>query len=179
MRADIKIKFKEVKKMREKFDSEIQKALSKSYNKKLSGRILDDLATAYISQPAHGHLDDSLQAVKNTRHALAREGYSTAEIDDYLIEHSYLSKTRIYKLRTLSIFIEDSNSLQPAIENRVACHSDATTTDLIIDRIKSNPVLWSALQRGTSAQYITQKLNIPNATLLKNFYEHHKDIIDD
>ena len=165
--------------MREKFDSEIQKAISKSYNKKLSSRLFDDLATAYISQPAHEHLDDSLQAVKNTRSILAREGYSIAEIDDYLLEHSYLSKTRIRKLRTQSIFIDDSGSLNPAIEHRIACHSNESTTDMIINELHSRPVLLSALQRGTSEAHLRQNLKIKNATLLINFYRHHKSIIDD
>jgi len=163
--------------MREKFDSEIQKAISKSYNKKLSGRILDDLATAYISQPAHGHLDDSLQAVKSTRHALAREGYSIAEIDDYLLEHSYLSKTRIYKLRTQSIYVDDT-SLSPAIEHRIANHSDQTTTDLIIDELKSRPALLRAIQKRCSTRNLEITYKVKNAKLLQNFYEKHSDIID-
>jgi len=164
--------------VREKFDSEIQKAISKSYNKSVSSRILDDLATAYISQPAHGHLDESLRAVKSTRHALAREGYSIAEIDDYLLEHSYLSKTQIRKLRTQSIHIDDSGSLNPAIENRIANHSDQTTTDLIIDELKSRPSLLRALQKGFNESHIRNNLHIPNSKLLIKFYKHHKDIIE-
>lgn len=164
--------------MREKFDSEIQKAISKRYNKKLSSRLFDDLATAYISQPAHGHLDDSLKAVKSTRSILAREGYSTAEIDDYLLEHSYLSKTRISKLRTKSIHIDDSGILNPAIENRIACHSDQTTTDMIINEIHNRPELLRALQKGIHKSNLNRKYNIPNPVLLQKFYQFHKDIID-
>jgi len=165
--------------MREKFDLEINKAIEKSYNKKLSGRMLDDLATAYISQPAHGHLDDSLQAVKSTRHALAREGYSVSEIDDYLLEHSYLSKTRIYKLRTQSIYVDESGSLNPAIENRIACHSDATTTDMIIDELKSRPALLKAISKGCTTRNLELTYKVKNAKLLQNFFNHHKDIILD
>jgi len=165
--------------MREKFDLEIQKAISKRYNKKISSRLFDDLATAYISQPAHGHLDNSLQAVKNTRHALAREGYSVAEIDDYLLENSYLSKTQIRKLRTQSIFIEESGSLNPAIENRIANHSDQTTTDLIIDELKARPELLKCISNGMRADNIQRKFpTVTNTTLLINFYNKHKDIIE-
>jgi hypothetical protein len=160
--------------MNDKFVAEIQKAKDLHYNKKLAGRLLDDLGTAFISSVEHGSLDKSLNAVKSTRHTLAREGYSQAEIDDYLLEHSYLSKTRISKLRTQSIFIDESVNIIPIIDNR---GTKFNMTDRLIDTIQSKPDLLKALSKGMRADNIQRKFKISHTTQLINFYNANKDII--
>ena len=143
--------------------------------------MLDDCATALISQGQYNNdTDKSLQAVKNVRHILTSKGYSQAEIDDYLLERSYLSKTQIKNLRNSSIF-EDSEELKivPDIKLRIALHSDKTTTDLLIDAIQSKPLLLSCLQKNMRPDNIQRKFpQLKNVTLIANFYSEHKDIID-
>jgi len=159
------------------FDEQIKKAEKLSgYNKQKASRLLDDLATAYISDNFDG-LDKSYYAVKTTRKMLASMGFTLSEIDDYLIEHSYITKTRINKLRTQSIFMNDSISIAPHIENIADRETEQKVNDIIIDTLKSKPKLLSALKRGVSAQYITQKLNVTNSTMLIDFYNKHKEII--
>ena len=166
--------------MGEKFDTEIKKAekLSK-YNMYKASKLLDDLGTAYISTEFNC-LDNSLIAVKTAKKAMRAQGIPQHIIDEYFIERSYLSKTQLRSFVNDSIYTEDdSMKTKLVVELIPAFHTDKTTTDIIIDELKSRPVLLSALQRGVSAQFITQKLNVPNAIALKNFYKKNKSIIDD
>ena len=99
-------------------------------------------------------------------------------IDDFFIERSYLSKTRLRNILNDSIYTGDSVTIKPEIVNRPALHDDRTTTDIIIDGLKSRPQLLSALQRGLTQSTITEVYKVKNAQLLINFYNKHKDIID-
>jgi len=160
------------------FNDELNKAekLSK-YNKQRASRVLDDMATAYLSTEFNG-LDKSLIAVKTAKKALRAQGYSQEVIDDYMLQRSYLSKTNLRHLMNDSIYTDDSVMVKPIIELRVASHNDCTTTDLIIDRIKSTPVLLSALQRGVSKVYLSRDLGVSSPVLLQHFYSQYKEFID-
>jgi hypothetical protein len=173
----IKLNFNGVLKMaRENFDNELSKV--KRVNKSKSFRLLDDLGTAFLSAYSENeHLDKSLLYVKLTRKALLSKGYTLAEIDDYLIERSIVSKTRVNKLRTESIYMNDSTSIAPHIENRVDRHNARTTTDLIIDGLLSRPELLNALKNGIKKSWLNEKFEIKNPTMLIDFYNQHKDII--
>lgn len=160
------------------FDDELNKAENLvKYNKQKASRLLDDMATAYLSTEFNG-LDKSLIAVKTAKKALRAQGYSQEVIDDYMLQRSYLSKTNLRHLMNDSIYTDDSVMVKPIIELRVASHNDCTTTDLIIDRIKSTPVLLSALQRGDSRQKMDYNFKLCNTTLLQNFYAQYKELID-
>jgi len=163
--------------MREKFDAELNKI--KTVSKAKSYRLLDDCATAFISAYADKkHLDESLLYVKLTRKYLTSKGFTVAEIDDYLLEQSYISKTRINKLRSDSLYMPDSLTVTPHIENKVDRHNTRTTTDLIIDKLQSNKDLIIALKNGISKQSLQYKFKISNSQLLINFYNQHRDIIE-
>lgn len=161
------------------FDEEISKAEKiAKYNKTRSAKLLDDMATAYLSTEFNG-LDKSLIAVKTAKKALRAQGYSQTDIEDYMLQRSYLSKTNLRHLCNESIYTGDDNILKPVIEMRVASHTDFNTTDLIIDRLKSQPLLLSALQRGDSRQKMDYNFKLENTTLLINFYNKNKEIIND
>jgi len=162
--------------MRENFDKQLSKLEKMKSEKRF--RLLDDMSTAFISSYASNeHLDKSLLYVKLTRKALLSKGFTLAEIDDYLLERSYISKRQINRLRTESIYMNDNMSITPHIENKADREQEKNVNDLIIDKLQSAPVLLSALKRGVSEAHLRQNLKIKNATLLKNFYEKHKDII--
>jgi hypothetical protein len=164
--------------MREKFDSELQRIKKISaYDTERACRMLDDMATAYISVSEYGHLDTALTAVKVAKKAMRAQGLTQDLIDDYFLQRSYLSKTQLRDFKNQSIYT-DTGDIAKTITSKIALFTDRTTTDLIIDRLQSQPELLSALKRGVSAQYITQKLDVPNSTLLINFYKKHKSIID-
>ena len=159
------------------FDEQLQKAQEiAKYNKLRSSQLLDDLSTAYISNE-FDTLDKSYYAVKSIRKSLRSQGYTLAEINDYLLEYSYITKTQINKLRNQSIYMHDSMTITPHIENIADRETKQKATDIIIDTLKSKPKLLSALKRGVSAQYITQKLHVNNSTMLIDFYNKHKEII--
>lgn len=163
---------------REIFNEQIKKAEKLShYNKSRASRLLDDLATAYISQDFNT-LDKSFYAVKSARKSLSSAGYTLAEIDDYLLQYSYITKTQINKLRNQSIYLNDSISIAPHIENIQDKETKIKETDLIIDTLKSNKKLLRALQKNTRQDHISEKFKISNPVLLKQFYEQHKSIID-
>lgn len=162
--------------MGEKFNTELNKVQAiKSYNK-TKQRLLDDMATAYISNSFNG-LDESLIAVKSIRKALRANGYTAQQIDDFLVEYSYITKSQIRRYYNQSIYNEDC-SIKSNVAQVVANHSDRTTTDLIIDELQKRPALLKALQKGMRADQIQRDFKINNTTLLKNFYEQHKDIIN-
>ncbi len=164
--------------MGEIFDKELNKAKKlSSYNKTKAYKLYDDMATAYISDEFDG-LDKSLVAVKTAKKALRAKGIRQDIIDDYFLQRSYLSKTVLRQLVNDSIYTDNTVSIAPHIENIKDREQKRIETDLIIDTLKSKPILLSALKRNVSAQYITQKLRIHNATILKDFYNKHKDIID-
>jgi len=164
--------------MGEKFNAELQKAekLSK-YNMSKASRLLDDMATAYLSTDFDG-LDKSLVAVKTAKKAMRAQGIRQDIIDDFFLQRSYLSKTTLRSLVNDSIYMGDTVIVIPTIENRIASHNDKTTTDLIIDFVQSRPDLLSCLQRGTAREVIAKKFQLSNTTLLINFYNRHKEIID-
>lgn len=160
------------------FEEQIEKAKKLSgYNKQRASRLLDDLATAYISD-SFDTLDKSYYAVKSARVSLRAQGFTVSEIDDYLLEYSYLTKTKINKLRHQSIYMNDSPAIAPYIENIESRETKRICNDLIIDTLKSRPALLKALQKNMSASNITRDLKVKNATLLINFYNEHKSIID-
>jgi hypothetical protein len=165
--------------MRENFDLQLSK-ISNLKNADKKSQLLDDLSTAYISSYADNkHLDESLLYVKMTRKYLRSQGFTNAEINDYLLERSYISKTDLRKLKTESIYLHDSVSIAPHIENKIERHNSRTTTDLLIAELKKRPELLSCLQRGVNESYIKRRFKMHNPTLLKNFYNKHKSIIDD
>jgi len=163
--------------MREQFNSELERIekISKYATGRASG-MLDDLATAYISASEFGHLDKSLISIRTAKKHMRAQGHTKEQINDYFLERSYLSKTTLRQITTDSIYNAD-NSLKPIIENLTINNYNENVTDIIIDKLKSEPVLLSALRRGVSEAHLRQNLKIKNATLLKNFYEKHKDII--
>jgi len=162
--------------MRENFNMQLSKVEKMKTEQRF--RLIDDLATAFISSYAsNDHLDKSLMYVNLTRKVLLIKGFTLAEIDDYLLEQSYISKRQINRLRTESIYMNDNMSIAPHIENKADRQQEKNGTDIIIDKLHSEPVLLSALKRNVSEAHLRQNLKIKNATLLKNFYEKHKDII--
>ena len=163
--------------MRENFDKEIEKV--KTVNKSKSFRLLDDLATSYISSYADDkHLDESLLYVKLTRKYLTSKGFTLSEIDDYLLERSYISKTNLNRLKTESIYMNDSTALAKHIENIQDRIQEKNCTDLIIDNLKTKPDLLEALKKGINKSNLNRKYNISNPVLLQNFYNKYKDIIE-
>ena len=161
------------------FDEEISKAEKiAKYNKTRSAKLLDDMATAYLSTEFNG-LDKSLIAVKTAKKALRAQGYSQADIEDYMLQRSYLSKTNLRHLCNDSIYTGDDNMLNPVIELRVASHSDRCTTDLIIDELQTRPALIRALKKDCTVRNLEITYKVNNAQLLKNFYSKNKEIIDD
>ena len=161
------------------FDEKLSKVsqLAK-YNKVKSSRILDDMATAYISGVELKGLDEALSGVFSIRKSLLSQGYTIAEIDDYLLEYSYITKTQIRKLRTQSIYMNDSVSIAPNIENIETKVQKRKETDLIIDILKSKPDLLKALQKGIARTTIESKFKTCNTSKLIDFYNQHKSIID-
>jgi len=165
--------------MRENFDSELEKieTISK-YSKTRACKMLDDMGTAYLSSySSQEHLDTSLIHIRTAKKYLRSKGFTQAEIEDYMLEKSYISKTDLNRLRTESIYMCDSPSLAPHIENIVDRQNSRTTTDLIIDKLQSNQDLLLCLQKGMRADNLQRKFNLTNTTLLINFYEKHKEII--
>ena len=161
--------------MGERFNEELKKISEiKTYSKRKQ-RLLDDLATAYIQHDTP--LDKALVSVKSLKKALRVNGYNDAQIEDYLIEFSYISKTQIRKLYTESIYNEDC-TIRKEIECIPSFHTEKSLTDLIIEEIQSRPKLLNALKKGTSEANIRQNYNIANSTLLINFYNANKDIIE-
>lgn len=162
--------------MGEVFDKELEKAKSLAYNKSRQARVLDDLSTAYLSTDFEG-LDKSLISVKMARKYLRSRGYTQAEIDDFFLQKSCLSKTSLRKLRNESIYNEDNS-----IRDIVSCipfHTDTNTTDLIIEELKNRPALLQALKKGSSRDSIAKTFKLNNTTLLVNFYNKYQSIIEE
>lgn len=164
--------------MGEKFNSELEKAekLSK-YNIHKASKLLDDLATAYISTEFNG-LDKSLIAVKTAKKALRAQGIPAHIVDEFFIERSYLSKSQLRNFVSDSIYTEENN-INPVIECIPSFHRDENTTDLIIAELKSRPELLKAIQRGVLPNNIQRDFKVNNPTLIINFYNNNKSIIDD
>lgn len=161
--------------MGEKFDNRLEEIKKiKTYSKQKQ-RALDDLATAYLQDGKP--LDQGLFIVNSIKKALRANGYNQQQIEDYLIEFSYCSKTRIRKLYNESIYNEDC-SIKNHIECIPAFYTEKSLTDLIIDELQTRPKLLKALKNGASKQYLSQKLNINQPALLKDFYDANKDIIN-
>ena len=146
----------------------------KEYSKRKQ-RALDDMGTAYLQDGKP--LDQGLFIVNSIKRALRANGYNQQEIEDYLIEYSYCRKTRIRKLFNESIYNEDC-SLKKVVECVPALHTDKSLTDLIIDELKNRPALLADIKKGMRADNLQRKHKVTNTTLLQNFYEKHKGIID-
>lgn len=146
----------------------------KEYSKRKQ-RALDDMATAYLQDGKP--LDQGLFIVNSIKKALRANGYNQQEIEDYLIEYSYCSKTRIRKLYNESIYNEDC-TIKKVVECIPVLHTDKSLTDCIIDELKNRPKLLKALQKNSSEANIRQNYGITNSTLLINFYNANKDIIN-
>ena len=163
--------------MGEKFNEELKKAekLSK-YNAHKASKLLDDMGTAYISTEFEG-LDKSLIAVKTAKKALRAQGIPAHIVDEYFIERSYLSKSQLRNFVNDSIYTEENN-INPVVECIPSFHRDENTTDLIIAELKSRPQLLKALQKGMRQDHLAKKFNVNNPTLIINFYNKNKNIID-
>lgn len=163
------------------FDAELNRIKEiQSYNVERASTMLDDMATAYISASDHGGLDKALAAVRTFKKLLRSHGHTTADINDFLIEKSYISKRRIRELKTESIFYGgDSVTIKEEIMDIKTDYTpdNNNTVDLIISELKSKPVLLEALKKNCSIQYLSYDLNISQPTALKKFYEQYKDII--
>ena len=162
--------------MGENFDKRLKEISELKTYSKTKQRALDDLATAYIQNDIP--LDDGLKQVNTIKKVLRVNGYTNQEIEDYLIERSYISKANIRKMYNQSIYNEDM-SISSYVENIPAFHNDQCLTDIIIDELKSRPALLKALQKGASRESLAITYKINNSTLLQNFYEKYKDIIND
>ena len=162
--------------MGEKFNNELSKIKNMKTYSKVKQRALDDLATAYISNSYNG-LDESLIAVKTLKKALRANGYSVQEIEDYLIERSYITKANIRKMYNQSIYNEDL-TVKYEVECVPVFHTDKSTTDIIIEELQKRPALLKALEENKSRDTIAHTFKINNTTLLKNFYEANKSIIN-
>ena len=146
----------------------------KGYSKRKQ-RALDDLATAYLQDGKP--LDQGLHDVNKLKKSLRSTGYSTQQIEDFLIEYSYISKASLRKYYHESIYNEDM-SVKAHVECIPSFYSDKSLTDLIIEEIQNRPKLLNALKKGTSEANIRQNYNIANSTLLINFYNANKNIIE-
>ena len=164
--------------MGKQFNKELEKAkeLSK-YNTHKASKLLDDIATAYISTEFNG-LDKSLIAVKTAKKAMRAQGIPAHIIDEFFIERSYLSKSQLRNFVNDSIYTEENN-INPVIECIPSFHRDENTTDLIIAELKSRPQLLNALQKGMRQDHLAEKFKVKNPTLIINFYNKNKSIIDD
>lgn len=166
--------------MREEFDKTLKEIEEiKKYNQYRASAMLDDMGTAFISVSEYGHLDDALKAVRMAKKSLRAAGHDRDFIEDYFLQRSYLSKTTMRQLKNESIYTGDTMTIAPVIENRIASHCDMTTTDMIINELRSRPELLSALRKGVSKQYLDQKFHVGQPETLKHFYNKHKDIIDE
>lgn len=167
--------------MGEIFNSELKRVEKiNKYNKQRASRMLDDMATAYISGVEHSGLDKSLTAVRTAKKALRMQGFSQDFIDDFFLQTSYLSKKKFKQIRnellTDTIYSGQNGALNPVIENLQAREQGQNTTDLLIETLKSRPELISALERGVKRSGIKQtyKINAPEALI--KFYNQHKEL---
>ena len=162
--------------MGEKFNTELNKIQNmKNYNK-TKQRLLDDMATAYISDSFNG-LDESLISVKSMRKALRANGYTVQEIDDFLVEYSYITKRQIRLYYNQSIYNEDL-TVRKEVEAIPTFYNEQCLTDSIIEELNKRPKLLKALKKGVNKSYLSRDLNIKNPVLLQDFYNKHKAIID-
>ena len=166
--------------MGEKFNEELKKAEKlRKYNSYKASKLLDDMATAYISTEFNG-LDNSLVAVKTAKKAMRAQGIPQHIIDEYFIERSYLSKTQLRSFVNDSIYTEDNSMrIKTVVELIPAFYTNKTTTDIIIEELKSRPELLDALKRGIAKSGLTERYHVTSPVLLQNFYNKHKDIIND
>ena len=161
--------------MGEIFDKRLEEISKMKTYSKQKQRALDDLATAYLQDGKP--LDQGLFIVNSIKKALRANGYNQQEIEDYLIEFSYISKTQIRNLFHQSIYNEDC-SVKKVVECIPSFHTEKSLTDLIIEEIQNRPALLKALRKNKAATHITRDHQVHNATLLKNFYDKHKNIIE-
>ena len=162
--------------MGEVFNKRLEEISKMKIYSKRKQRALDDLATAYLQDGKP--LDEGLHEVNKLKKALRLTGYSSQQIEDYLIEYSYISKKSIRKYYHESIYNEDM-SISSHVENIPAFYTEQCLTDIIIDELKIRPALLKALRKGASRESLAITYKINNSTLLQNFYEKYKDIIND
>ena len=161
--------------MGEQFNKRLEEISKMKTYSKQKQRALDDMATAYLQDGKP--LDQGLFIVNSIKKALRANGYNQQQIEDYLIEYSYCSKTRIRRLYNESIYNEDC-SIKKVVECIPAFYTDKSLTDSIIDELKSRPVLLADIKKGMRADNLQRKHKINNTTLLINFYDKHKAIIE-
>lgn len=157
------------------FDKRLKEISEIKIYSKRKQRALDDLATAYLQDGKP--LDQGLHDVNKYKKVLRATGYSSQQIEDFLIEYSYISKASLRKYYHESIYNEDM-SIKAQVECIPALHSEKSTTDLIIEEIKNRPKLLNALRKKVDKAYLSRDLNIKNPVLLQQFYDDNKDIIE-
>ena len=164
---------------RENFDSELNRIKDISTRDQVrASKMLDDMGTAFISVEAYGHLDASLTSVRVAKKFLRAKGIKQDVIDDHFLEKSYLSKKRLRLIKDDSIYMNDTPMIKPMVESIPALFTEQTTMDLIIDTLKSKPLLLSALQRGMSSNNLQRDFHVLNPTTIINFYDKYKTLID-
>ena len=161
--------------MGEIFDKRLKEVSKMKTYSKRKQRALDDLATAYLQDGKP--LDQGLYEVNKIKKSLRATGYSQQEIEDFLIERSYISKTSLRKYYHESIYNEDY-SIKTVVECIPAFHTEKSLTDLIIEEIKNRPKLLNALRKKVDKAYLSRDLKIQHPVLLQQFYNANKDIIE-
>lgn len=161
--------------MNEIFSKRLEEISKMREYSKRKQRALDDLATAYLQDGKP--LDEGLHEVNKIKKSLRATGYTAQEIEDFLIERSYISKTSLRKYFHESIYNEDM-SFKKVVECIPSFYTEKSLTDLIIEEIQSRPKLLNALKNKASKQYLSQKLFINQPALLQQFYNANKDIIE-
>ena len=161
--------------MGELFNKRLEEISKIKEYSKWKQRALDDLATVFIQRDKS--LDQGIHEVNKLKKALRATGYNSQQIEDYLIEYSYITKKSIRKYYHESIYNEDY-TIKKVVECIPAFHTEKSLTDLIIEEIKNRPKLLNALKNKASKQYLSQKLFINQPALLQDFYNANKDIIE-
>ena len=163
----------------EKFNSEIEKIKAIKTFSKRKQILIDDLASGYLSAYADNEcsLDQGLIRIKTMRKMLRAKGYSSDQVNDFIIERAYISKADIRKIFNESIYNFD-DSIRTDVETIPAHFNGQCTTDLIIDELKARPELLKALDNKMDLSNMQKKFRITNVSLLQQFYNANKDIIN-
>jgi hypothetical protein len=163
--------------MNEKINNEINKVTEiNKYNKQRASKLMDDIATAYLMEDEAGE-DTALIKVKGCKKSMRANGVPQHIIEEAML-YRPLSKVRVRDIQLDSIYQGDGVTVHPIVERQPALYDTHTTTDILIDGLKSRPELLSALQRGVRPEHIQHKFHTPHTTLLVNFYSKHREIID-
>ena len=145
----------------------------KTYSEKKQN-LLDDMASAYIADNK-GDLNESIKSIKTMRKALKMKGYSLREINEYILQYSYLSKSKINRMFSQSMYNED-NSIKSVVEC-VPFFTPHSTTDLIINELKTRPALVRALKKNIDNSSMQKTYNVKNPALIKKFFAQYENLI--